>query len=347
MKIRPEQLSSHLDNTTIRLHVLTGDEPLLVQESLDAIRQQARRHGYDERVQHSIERSFDWDSLLADSQALSLFAERKLLELRFSGKPDASASAALIELAQRPPEDTWLVITLPKLDGNAQKSKWFSALDSAGAVLTLYPVDAAELPRWLAQRGQRMGLSFDDDALQLLSDRTEGNLLAAAQTLEKLQLLHNNERISVALVASLISDSARYSVFDLADAVLLGDGARSARLILGLESEGIAESVVLWALQKDLRSLIQIAEHNAINGQRQVSTAQLSQAGFWAKRQGPAQQALKRLPLRRLHQLHGLLLAIDKAIKGQSNERAWDLLLQLAMAMAGQPLFPLTPAEAV
>ncbi|MDZ4298192.1 MAG: DNA polymerase III subunit delta [Moraxellaceae bacterium] len=346
MKLRPEQLPSHLSNTPLRLHVLSGDEPLLIQESLDAIRQQARSSGYDERTQHSVERGFDWDSLIADSQALSLFAERKLLELRFSNKPDAAASAALIELAARPPEDTWLVVCLPKLDGSAQKSKWFNALDAAGAVVTVYPIDAAALPQWLTQRGQRLGLQFEDDALQLLSDRTEGNLLASAQALEKLQLLHNSQPISVALVASLISDSARYSVFDLADAVLLGDAPRAARLIFGLETESTAESVVLWALQKDLRSLIQISENNALNGQRQVSSAQLGQAGFWAKRQGPAQQALKRLNLKRLHQLHTLLLAIDKAIKGQSNERAWDLLLQLAMAMAGKPLFPLAKAEA-
>jgi len=122
MKLRPEQLPSHLSSTALRLHVLSGDEPLLIQESLDAIRQQARANGYDERVQYSIERGFDWDSLIADSQALSLFAERKLLELRFINKPDASASAALIELANRPPEDTWLVVCLPKLDGSAQKA---------------------------------------------------------------------------------------------------------------------------------------------------------------------------------------------------------------------------------
>lgn len=345
MKLRPEQLPSHLSSTSLRLHVLSGDEPLLIQESLDAIRHQARAHGYDERVQYSIERGFDWDSLIADSQALSLFAERKVLELRFINKPDANASAALIELANRPPEDTWIVVCLPKLDGSAQKSKWFTALEAAGAAVSIYPIDATALPQWLAQRGQRLGLRFEDDAIQLLSDRTEGNLLAAAQALEKLQLLHNNEPITVALVASLISDSARYSVFNLADAVLLGDAARSARLIFGLEAESTAESVVLWALQKDLRSLIQIAEHNALNGQRQASTAQLSQAGFWAKRQGPAQQALKRLNLKRLHQLHEFLLAIDRAIKGQSNERAWDLLLQLSLAMAGKPLFPMTLAE--
>jgi DNA polymerase-3 subunit delta len=347
MKLRPEQLVSHLSNNPLRLHVLSGDEPLLIQESLDAIRQQARSSGYDERTQYSVERGFDWDSLIANSKALSLFAERKLLELRFSNKPDAAASAALIELAARPPEDTWLVICLPKLDGSAQKSKWYTALDAAGAVITVYPIEAAELPKWLAQRGQRLGLQFEEDALQLLSDRTEGNLLAAAQALEKLQLLHNSQPISVALVASLISDSARYSVFDLADAVLLGDAPRAARLIFGLEAESTAESVVLWALQKDLRGLIQITEHNALAGQRQASSSQLAQAGFWAKRQGPAQQALKRLNLKRLHQLHTLLLAIDKAIKGQSNERAWDLLLQLAMAMAGRPLFPFAQAEAI
>lgn len=338
MKLRAEQLARHLRDSPCRLHVLCGDDPLLLRDSVDEVRAAARQAGYHERQTHQIDRGFDWDRLLADSQALSLFADRRLLELRFSGKPDASASAALISLADRPPEDSWLLITLPKLDAAAQKSKWLTALDQQGAVLTLFPVEAHELPAWLRQRGSQQGLQLTPDALQLLADRCEGNLLAGAQALDKLALLAGGTAVDIELVASVIGDSTRYSVFDLADAVLQGESTRSARLLLGLESEGVAESVVLWALQKDLRGLIQVAEQAALSGQRQANASLLGQAGFWSRRQGPAQQALARLPLRRLHQLHALALAIDKAIKGQSEERAWDVLYRLGMAMAGRPL---------
>lgn len=339
MKLRPEQLDAHLREPLQPVYVLTGDEPLLLQEASDALRRAASTQGYGERERHGVERGFDWNDLLAGCQSLSLFAERKLLELRFSGKPDASAAEALISLAARPPEDTVLVITLPKLDGAAQKAKWLTALDAAGVIVTFYPVDAAALPGWLQTRARQLGLRLQPDALQLLAERTEGNLLAAAQTLEKLRLLHDGGDIDIEAVAAMVSDSARYSVFDLADAVLLGDAPRVARLILGLEAEGQAESVVLWALQKDLRGLTLAAEQMHSQGLRSPSPQLLGQLGFWAKRQGPAQQALRRLPLARLQRMSSGLIDIDKAIKGQSPERAWDALLRLSMAMAGRPLF--------
>lgn len=339
MKLRPEQLQRHLLDGLQSVYVLCGDEPLLLQESTDLIRQAATKNGYSERQVHAIERGFSWDALIADSQALSLFAERKLVELRFSGKPDAAAADVLIHFAQRPPEDTLLLITLPKLDAAAQKSKWFTALDNHGVQITVYPVDASALPGWLSQRAQSLGLRLPTEALQLLADRTEGNLLAAAQALEKLRLLSDGNDISFDTVASLVSDSTRYSVFDLADAVLMGDASRAARLLLGLESEGQAESVVLWALQKDLRALTLAAEQMSQSGQQALSSQALNQLGFWAKRQGPAQQALRRLSLIRLQRLTSGVIDVDKAIKGQSPERAWDALLRLTMAMAGRPLF--------
>ena len=339
MKLRPEQLERHLRDGLQALYVLTGDEPLLLQECTDLIRQAATQQGYSERQTHSIERGFSWDALVADSQALSLFAERKLVELRFSGKPDAAAAEVLIAFAQRPPEDTLLLVTLPKLDAAAQKSKWFTALDNHGVHLTLYPVDASALPAWLNTRAQALGLRIPSEAVQLLADRTEGNLLAAAQALEKLRLLSDGSDINFETVASLVSDSTRYSVFDMADAVLLGDASRAARLLLGLESEGQAESVVLWALQKDLRALTLAAEQMSQSGQQGLSAQALNQLGFWAKRQGPAQQALRRLSLIRLQRLTSGVIDVDKAIKGQSAERAWDALLRLTMAMAGRPLF--------
>lgn len=339
MKLRPEQLDKHLREPLKAIYVLTGDEPLLLQECADAIRQGASAQGYSARERVSVERYFDWSDTLANSNALSLFSERKVLDIRFSNKPDAAASAALLELAARPPEDTILLIQLPKLEAAALKSKWLSALDEAGVVITLFAIDAAAFPGWLQARAQRLGLRLDADALRLLAERTEGNLLAAAQTLEKLCLLGSESNIDIDAVASTVSDSARYSVFDLADAVLLGDATRVARLVLGLEREGQAESVVLWALQKDLRSLTQIAELLSQQGNVSASSQLLAQMGFWSKRQGPALVALKRLSLVRLQRLSSGLLDIDRAIKGQSAERAWDSLLRLAMAMAGRPLF--------
>lgn len=339
MQLRAEQLARHLEAPLASVYVIHGDESLLVQEAVDAIRATALKQGYDERVRHDVERSFSWDHVLADAQALSLFAQRRLMEIRFINKPDTTATAALCALAKQPPEDTVLLIVLPKIDGKGQKAKWFVEVEGAAISVAIFTVDAHELPKWLIARATTIGLSLPADALQLIVDRTEGNLLAAAQTLEKLKLLHPETPPSVDDVAAVVSDSARYSVFDLADAVLAGDASRTARLVLGLQAEGVAESIVLWALQKDLRALTLIAEQMHQAGQRQPSSQQLTQQGFWSRRQGPAQQALRRLNLSRLQRMSSGIINIDRAIKGQSPERAWDGLLRLAMAMAGRPLF--------
>ncbi|MFQ3215651.1 DNA polymerase III subunit delta [Paraperlucidibaca sp.] len=339
MQLRPEQLARHLESPLAALYLINGDEPLLVQEAADGIRAAAIKQGYDERIRHDVDRSFNWSDVLADAQALSLFAQRRLMELRFNNKPDAAATQALCALAAQPPEDTVLLILLPKIDGKAQKAKWYSEVEGAGVGVSLYNIDANELPKWLTARAKSLGLSLPADALQLIVDRTEGNLLAAAQTLEKLKLLHPDTAPSVEDVAAVVSDSARYSVFDLADAVLNGDATRTARLVLGLQAEGVAESIVLWALQKDLRGLTLIAEQMHSSDQRQASSQLLTQQGFWSRRQGPAQNALRRLSLPRLQRMSSGIIDIDRAIKGQSPDRAWDGLLRLAMAMAGRPLF--------
>lgn len=339
MQVRPEQLAGHLERGLQCVYVISGDEPLLVQECVDRIRQAAAAAGISERERHTVDRGFSWDNLLADSQALSLFADRKLMELRFTGKPDSAATAALKMLGERPPEDTTLLVILPRLDKSGLDSAWMQQLHAQGCLVVIYDISAAELPAWLRSRAREAGLQLADDALQLLVDRTEGNLLAAGQTLEKLRLLHGGGLIEADAVADMVSDSARYSVFDLADAVLIGDAERAARLLLGLQAEGQAESVVLWALQKDVRALILAAEQMARDGQRQASPQLLGKLGFWSKRQGPAQQALRRLSLVRLQRIGSGLVDVDKAIKGQSPERAWDALLRLVMALSGRPLF--------
>lgn len=339
MQLRAEQLARALEAPLAALYLINGDEPLLVQEATDAIRAAALKQGFDERVRHDVERSFSWDHVLADAQALSLFAQRRLMEIRFNNKPDSAAQQALCALAAQPPEDTVVLIVLPKIDAKSQKAKWFSQVESTGVGVSIYSVDTHELPKWLTARAQGLGLRLPADALQLIVDRTEGNLLAAAQTIEKLKLLHPDAAPSVEDVAAVVSDSARYSVFDLADAVLNGDAARTARLVLGLQAEGVAESIVLWALQKDLRALTIIAEQLHSSGQRQASPQLLSQHGFWSRRQGPAQAALRRLKLPRLQRMSSGIIDIDRAIKGQSSECAWDGLLRLAMAMTGRPLF--------
>lgn len=337
MKLRLDQLGRHVRERLLPLYVVHGDEMLLQQEAADLLRQAARAQGHTEREVHHAERGLDWSELIASLNTLSLFGDRKIVEIRFNGKPDSTAAAALEKYAADPSPDTLLLLLLPKLDGTAQKAKWFAACDSAGATLQLPVIDSHTLPDWLSGRLQQAGLRAEPDAFTLLCERVEGNLLAAQQEIEKLKLVAVNGLLSADTVRHAVGDSARYNVYDLADSALAGDAVRAARMLAGLRAEGETESSVLWAVGKDARALAALRE-GADAGQ--PVGALMQQAGIWQKRQGLFQRALQRTPAQEARQLVSEVLAADMAIKGQSDESGWDVLLRLVMRLAGRPLFP-------
>lgn len=336
MKLRPDQLSRHVSEPLRTIYVLHGDEILLQQEASDTLRQAARKQGFSERELHHAERGADWNELLASANNLSLFGDRKLLEIRFSGKPDTVAAAALEKYAADPSPDTLLLLLLPKLDGTAQKAKWFVACENAGASVQLPQIDAHTLPEWLRGRLQQAGLRGDAETFALLLERVEGNLLAAQQEVEKLRLLSSDGVLTVDIVRQAVGDSARYNVYDLADCALAGDAVKAARMLAGLRAEGESESSLLWAIGKDARTLAALREGVDAGA---AMNALLQQNGVWQKRQPLFQRALQRTSAALARSLIEEILAADRAIKGQSAERAWDVLLRLTMAVAGQPLF--------
>lgn len=336
MKLRWDQLPRHVREPLRPVYLLYGDETLLQQEAGDLMRQAARAQGFSERELFHADRGADWNELLASANNLSLFGDRKLIEIRFSGKPDAAAAAALERYAASPSPDTLLLLVLPKLDGSAQKAKWFVACENAGASLQLPQIDAHSLPEWLRGRLQQMGVAMEADAFTLLCERVEGNLLAAQQEIQKLRLLAPQGVLDVETVRAAVGDSARYNVYDLADSALSGDLVRAARMLTGLRAEGQSESSVLWALAKDARTLAALREGVDAG---QAPGALMQQLGIWQKRQGLFQRALQRTNPALAQRLVDECLAADLAIKGQSQESAWDVLLRLALLMAGRPLF--------
>ncbi|HET8730741.1 MAG TPA: DNA polymerase III subunit delta [Moraxellaceae bacterium] len=336
MKLRADQLPRHLKEPLQPLYVVHGDEVLLLQEAGDQLRAAARAQGFSERELWHAERGADWNELLASANNLSLFGDRKLIEIRFTGKPDATASAALERYAAAPAPDTLLLLILPRLDGTAQKAKWFIACENAGASVMVPDIDAGSLPDWLRSRLQQQGVMLEPDAFTLLCERVEGNLLAAQQEIEKLRLLAPEGVLTLELVRNAVGDSARYNVYDLADAALAGDAERAARLLTGLQAEGQSESGILWAIARDARTLAALREGVDAG---QAAGALMQQNGIWQKRQGLFQRALQRTSSALARRLVDEIQAADLAIKGQSQERAWDVLLRLVMLMAGRPLF--------
>lgn len=329
MKVRPDQLERHLQKDLAAIYFISGDEPLQVMEAADRIRQDARKRDYTEREVLDVDAQFDWNLLLDAGNSMSLFAEKRILELRLpSGKPGKAGSQVLQEYAKRPAEDTVLIISSGKLDGSAKNTKWFKTLDQQGIVIQCWPINTDQLPGWINQRLQAKGITAEREAIQLLTDRVEGNLLAAAQEVDKLFLLHGAGKLSFEQVASAVADSARYNIYDLVDSALQGDVSRTSRIIGGLKSEGVEPVLMLWALSREVRMITQISEANA------SADAVMTKLRVWDNRKALIRKALSRHSSARWKMFLKRCAKIDKVIKGVEDGRAWDELLMLSTQIA-------------
>jgi len=339
-QLRPEQLAKQLADTLAPVYFIHGDETLIVNECADAVRDAARTRGFSERQVFSVEPGFDWDNLLAAGDSLSLFSEQRLLELRLpTGKPGREGTRILREYAERPPEDTVLLIVSGKLEPAARRSKWAQALDKAGVSVTVWPVDINRLPAWIEQRMRLHRMQPDRDALRLIAERVEGNLLAAAQEIEKLYLLNGPGPLDLERVTELVTDSARYDVFGLVDAALGGDALHAQRILAGLRGEGVEPVLVLWALSREVRSLAGMArELHGGAGMAQV----MASWHVWDKRKPLISGVLQRIRGRRWWSLMQHCAYIDRVAKGRAAGSAWDELLQLTLRLAGVATLPVS-----
>lgn len=335
MKVKSEQLNHHLQGQLAPVYLVFGEEPLLVQEVCDAIRGAARGQGFNERELFHAEAGFDWNQLLNEANSLSLFADKKILELRIpSGKPGDKGSKAIEEYCNAASTDNLLLVVCPKLDGSAQRSKWVKALESTGVMVQTWPVQPHQLGRWIGQRLQQAGIRANSAAIDVLVDRVEGNLLAAVQEIEKLKLLAPNGEVDANTMSTVVADSARYNVFTLVDKILAGDTQSAARTLRGLREEGIEPPVVLWAITREIRILLKIVDASARGEPMNLA---MKSAGVWDKRQPIYQQTLRRVSPPQLRAMLRLARNTDQAIKGLGRDNAWDNLTELTVNLAGNP----------
>jgi len=336
MKIPVPQLQNHLKNNLAPIYFVTGDEPFQVDEACRMIRAAAEQQGYSERQVFHVERGFDWLALSAESNNLSLFAEKKLIELRIpTAKPGRDGTRALQEYSQALPQDTCLLISAGKLESSQTKSKWLKSLEQAGVLIQVWPIETARLPQWIQQRLAQRNLSAGPEALKLLADRVEGNLLAADQEFEKLRLLYGEGELDTEQIQSAVSDSARYDIFSFADVALGGQPERVAKLLFGLKAEGVEAILMLWALHREVRTLCMI--HSDMANGSNIDAAMASQR-VWDKRKPLIKGALQRSSLDKAQQWLKQCRQIDRIIKGQEAGRPWDELLELGLQVAGQRL---------
>ncbi|MDR2638015.1 MAG: DNA polymerase III subunit delta [Zoogloeaceae bacterium] len=332
-----EQLAAHLAKRLSPLYVVYGDAPLLVLEAADAIRSAARQQGYGEREVLTALPGFDWGELAAASQSLSLFGERKIIELRIpSGKPGVTGGAALQAACKRLSPDNILLITLPQLDWKDEKTTWFTALSQEGVVLKLNTPLFADLPDWIAKRLARQRQETDGEGLRFMAERLEGNLLAAHQEIQKLALLYPPGKLSVAQIRDAVLNVARYRIDDMREAMLAGDLARLARTIEGLRQEGEAPPLVLWAFSEEIRA---IARFKSGQARGQSVDALYRELRLWGLRQALVRRAAEALSNTTLKESLAEAARLDRQMKGMESSGSgdvWDGFLRLGLALCAR-----------
>lgn len=335
--IRIDQLNNTLKKQLVPVYLVTGDEPLQTQEACDAIRKTAKLNGFEERELYHTDSGFEWDTLYHATNSLSLFANKKLIEIRVTnGKLGDAGSKAIVEFCESRGDDTLLLLVLPKIDKRSQSSKWYKSIDAIGHIISIWPITPQTLPKWLDSRLKNAGLNADSEAIDILATKVEGNLLAAVQEIEKLKLLNpENKIIDVHTMAQAVVSSARYDVFGMVDKALTGLAREASQSLLGVKAEGTKSAVVLWALSSEIRKLAAVRE--SMDSGMSLDFAAKNN-GVWQSKKNIYNQALRRLDSNQLHMLIRQALNTEKIIKGALKGDEWANMLDMVLALSGTPV---------
>ena len=335
MKVPFRQLDSHLNRSLAKVYLVAGDEPLLVDEALEQVRAAAMRAGFSSRELHTADRGFKWVDLLAGADNLSLFATRKIVEIRLATpKPGDDGSETIAALCEREDPDTLVIVAVGEKLGQASRSTWVKAVEQHGAVVEIWPIERGELPRWIQQRATALKLKLTAAAAQSLAERVEGNLLAADQEIKRLALTAAGREIDEAEVLEFVANNSRFDVFALADAVLAGETGRTFRILSGLRAEGVHPVQISWVLNRDI-SLLSRLEYAVRHGDNLEGA--LLRSGVWQRRQPLVKKALSKFKAPRLKALLAEAARVDAALKGVFPAEPWTTLTDLLVALLRPP----------
>ena len=337
MNIRPEQLESVLAYSPANpaasplssVYLVCGDEPLQAMEATDQIRTASRQRGFVEREIFDVDANFDWHLFSEEAANMSLFSSQRILDVRMpSGKPGKQGSQAIMQYLANPPEDTLLLITSGKLDKAAKNSTWYKAIDKNGAVIQVWPVGSDKLHSWVKQRFQSRDMQPDREVVDYVCQQVEGNMLAAAQEIDKIHLLIGPGAVAFESVREAITDNSRYSAFELVDIAMKGDQARVLKVTNSLSAEGIEPLAVIWVLSREIRLLCNVASDPS------SAEYKLSRSGVWQNRMQLFKDCLARHSERSLRSLLQRCAKIDAISKGFEPGNAWDELRMLAFLLS-------------
>ena len=327
MQIKPEQLAASLSQRLLPAYFISGDEPLQLGEAADQIRHAAREQGFQNRILLHAEGHFDWNQLRGAVQSQSLFAEKNLVELLLpSGKPGKEGAAALVDVVAQCGEANVLLVVSGKLTSDARNKSWYKTLASIAGMMAVWPMEGAQLLTWLRQRLLSRGMDVEPAGIDMLAQRVEGNMLAAAQEVDKLQVLFGSGKLSAETILEAVADNARFDVFKLVDSLLAGNLERSLHILHGLRTEQTAPLVILWALARELRLLAQLSHSQQTSGQLE---SVFRQHRVWEQRKSQYQRALRRGRSERWYRLLKRCAWIDRCTKGLETGDVWNSLTQV------------------
>jgi DNA polymerase-3 subunit delta len=331
MRIYPERVAEQLNKKLSSIYLIFGNEPLLIHETLNLITKKAKEVGFEELHRYQVDTSIDWDSIYDQSQSLSLFSSRQIIEIAL---PESGANAAtanhLVELCQSVHSDILFIIHGSKLTKTQENSKWFKTLSANAVLVNCLTPDLNRLPQFVSQRCARLGLSPDREAVQMLAQWHEGNLLALVQSLEKLALLYPDGKLTLVRLEESLSRHNHYTVFHWTDALLEGKPNRSQRILRQLKAEGIEATILLRTIQKELLLIWQLKGKQQ---QGQLST-EFDRLRIWSSKRPLYQAAISRLNIANIQELIKQLVAIEILVKTQYSDSPWLALEQLSLDMS-------------
>ncbi len=341
MKIPATALAARIGQELAPVYLLHGPELLLIEESINSLRQAATAQAYGERLSLTVDSSFNWPDFLLESQSLSLFSSRRLLELRLpTGKPGVAGGKAIRDYIKNPPPETVLVIVAAALEFRDLNAAWIKAIDRCGVLVEHREIAAAKLPGWIVQRLRQRNMTVAANVADFLAYSFEGNLLALAQQIDRLALQHQGSQLTLEQVEELVDADARFSIYSLIDTALDGNIVRCRRLLQGLQREGAEPILIQWSLAREVRTLLAMRQQL---DQGQAVAAVLQQQRVWSTRKQQVGQALQRLQQTQLRCLLQQLARLDRVLKGRwptdadtpSRGTIWDELEYATLLLCG------------
>jgi DNA polymerase-3 subunit delta len=328
MRIRSEQLAQHLTKQLLPIYLISGDEPLLVQQATDLIKKTAKSADHQDHQIFHVDKQFDWNLILNETESLSLFGDKKLLDIRLpNAKPGDQGAKILQNLCATSHPDNLILITSGKLDKASLNRNWAKAIDQIGAIIQIWPVSMEQFPNWLKQNLANEGLPSSPDVIEIIASKTEGNLLAASQEISKLKLLSDSQTLTLAEIRDSIADSTRYDVFTLCDECLKGKTAHSLKILSGLKEEGIEPTLILWAFTRDVRTLLEL-RHNPTNANNVFRKQRI-----FGTHQNLLRQHSPRYTPENIYQMLRICHQADLTIKGLHKSSFWELMTDLIILL--------------